>query len=78
MTYGKFMSYNVIGGVAWVVLCTVAGYLFGNLPFVQENFSLVVLAIIFLSLLPAVWEMWKARTVRKRMAAEAAVKPLDV
>ena len=52
MSYGRFMSYNVIGGVAWVVICTVAGYLFGNLPFVKENFSLVVLAIIVLSLLP--------------------------
>ncbi len=77
MTYGKFMSYNVIGAVTWVVICTVAGYLFGNLPFVQENFSLVVLAIIFLSILPAVWEMWKARTVRKRMAEQPAVKPLE-
>jgi membrane-associated protein len=75
MTYGTFMSYNVIGGVAWVVICTIAGYLFGNLPFVKENFSLVVLAIIFLSILPAVWEMWKARRVRKRMAAQPAAQP---
>jgi membrane-associated protein len=78
MTYGKFMSYNVTGGVAWVVICTVAGYLFGNLPFVQENFSLVILAIIVLSVLPAVWEIWKARTVRKRMAERPVVKSLDV
>ena len=78
MTYGKFMSYNVVGAVAWVVICTVAGYLFGNLPFVQDNFSLVVLAIIFLSILPAVWEMWKARTVRKRMAERPVAKSLDV
>ena len=61
MSYGRFMSYNIIGGVAWVVICTVAGYLFGNLPFVQENFSLLVLMIIFLSVLPAVWEIWRAR-----------------
>jgi membrane-associated protein len=72
------MSYNVVGGVAWVVICTVAGYLFGNLPFVQDNFSLVVLAIIFLSILPAVWEIWKARTVRKRMAERPVVKSIDV
>jgi len=64
MSYGRFMSYNVIGGAAWVLICTLAGYLFGNLPFVQKNFSLVVLMIIFLSLLPAVWEVWRAR--RKR------------
>src|SRR5215212_545928 len=52
MTYGRFMSYNVIGGVAWVSLCTMAGYLFGQLPFVKEHFELVVLAIIALSLVP--------------------------
>jgi membrane-associated protein len=69
MSYGRFMAYNAVGGAAWVTLCTLAGYWFGNLPFVQKNFSLVVLAIIFLSLLPALWEVWKARTMRKRMAA---------
>jgi len=68
MTYGRFMSYNVIGGVAWVVICTVAGYLFGQLPFVKEHFELVVLAIIALSLVPAIWEMVNARK-RRRMAA---------
>ena len=68
MSYGKFMTYNVVGGVAWVVICTVAGSLFGNLPFVQENFSLVILAIIILSVLPAVFEIMKARSARKRMA----------
>jgi membrane-associated protein len=61
MSYGRFMSYNAVGGVGWVLLCTLAGYLFGNLPFVQKNFSLVVLAIIFLSLLPAFWEILQAR-----------------
>jgi membrane-associated protein len=61
MSYGRFMAYNAVGGAAWVLLCTLAGYLFGNLPFVRQNFSLVVLAIIFLSLLPAAWEIWQAR-----------------
>lgn len=68
MTYGRFMSYNVIGGIAWVVICTVAGYLFGQLPFVKEHFELVVLAIIALSLVPAIWEMVNARK-RRRAAA---------
>ncbi|HBL25918.1 MAG TPA: DedA family protein [Acidobacteria bacterium] len=77
MSYRKFMSYNVIGGVVWVVVCTVAGYWFGNLPLVRDNFSLVVLAIIFLSILPAVWEIWKARTVRKRLAERPVAKALD-
>jgi membrane-associated protein len=68
MSYGRFMSYNVIGGVAWVVICTLAGFLFGNIPFVQENFSLVVLMIIFLSVLPAVWEIWRARSLARARA----------
>jgi membrane-associated protein len=66
MSYGRFMAYNAVGGVAWVLLCTLAGYLFGNLPFVRENFSIVVLAIIFVSLLPAVWEILQARKRARR------------
>jgi membrane-associated protein len=62
MSYGKFISFNLIGGVAWVSLFTWGGYFFGTLPFVQNNFSLVVLAIIFLSILPAVIEVIKERT----------------
>jgi membrane-associated protein len=65
MSYGRFMSYNVIGGLAWVAICTMAGYFFGNIPFVQKNFSLVVLAIIALSLVPAIWEMVRARNLRR-------------
>jgi membrane-associated protein len=66
MSYGRFMSYNVVGGAGWVLVCTLAGYLFGNLPFVQKNFSLVVLMIIVLSLLPGAWEIWQARRRRVR------------
>ena len=69
MSYGRFMSYNVVGGTAWVLLCTFAGYWFGNLPFVQKNFSLVVLMIIFLSLLPGVWEIWQARKRARGLAS---------
>jgi membrane-associated protein len=73
MSYGRFMSYNLIGGAGWVLICTIAGYLFGNVPFVKEHFSLVVLAIIALSLVPAVWEMWRARGLgRRRRRASAA------
>jgi membrane-associated protein len=68
MSYGRFMAYNTVGGVAWVLLCTMAGYLFGNLPFVRENFSIVVLAIVFVSLLPAVWEILQARKRARRRA----------
>jgi membrane-associated protein len=71
MGYGKFISYNVMGGIAWVTLFTWGGYFFGTLPFVQNNFSLVVLAIIFLSVLPAVIEIIKERT---RSVKEAATQ----
>ncbi len=56
MSYGRFISYNVIGGVVWVTLFTFGGYFFGNLPFVKNNFSIVVLAIILISVLPVLIE----------------------
>ncbi len=62
MSYLHFISYNVIGGVAWVTLFTFGGYFFGNLPFVKDNFSLVVIAIILLSIMPAVIEFIKERS----------------
>ena len=61
MTYGHFITYNVLGGILWVTLFTWGGYFFGTLPFVQDNFTLVVLAIIFISVLPAVYEVVKER-----------------
>ncbi len=64
MSYGKFISYNVIGGLLWVFIFTLAGYFFGSLPFVQDNFSLVVIVIILISVLPAVYEFVKERLKR--------------
>ncbi|MEO8053700.1 MAG: DedA family protein [Acidobacteriota bacterium] len=64
MTYGTFIAYNVIGGVAWVAICVFSGYFFGNIPIVKKNFSVVVLAIIGISVLPLAWEWWKARKAR--------------
>jgi membrane-associated protein len=61
MSYGYFFSYNVFGGVVWVVLFTLLGYFFGNIPFVKQNFELVIIAIILVSVVPAVWEALKAR-----------------
>jgi membrane-associated protein len=60
MTYPRFLAYNVIGGVAWVGLFVWAGYFFGNLPVVKENFSMVILAIIALSVLPIAVEVLRA------------------
>jgi membrane-associated protein len=56
MSYRTFALYNVTGGLAWVAICVGAGYLFGNVPIIRENFSLVALGIVFVSLLPILFE----------------------
>ncbi len=62
MRYGYFISYNIIGGLTWTGLFMLAGFFFGNLPVVRNNFSLVVIAIILISLIPVIVEFIKART----------------
>lgn len=66
MHYEKFLLYNLIGGVAWVFIFTLLGYFFGNIPFVKANFELVVVAIILISVLPMVWEYFKAKRAAKK------------
>jgi membrane-associated protein len=61
MDYRRFMSFNVVGGVAWVVLILPAGWFLGQFEFVKKRFELIVLGIIFISLLPMVFEWWKVR-----------------
>jgi membrane-associated protein len=70
MSYRAFALYNVTGGIAWVGLCATAGYLFGNVPIVKENFSLVVLGIIIVSLLPMVFEYVRYRRAPRRASGE--------
>jgi membrane-associated protein len=70
MTYWKFISYNILGGIIWVALFTFGGYFFGNLPFVEENFTLVILAIIFISVLPAIIEYLRERVRVARRGAQ--------
>ena len=65
MNYGRFAMYNITGAIAWVVLGVYAGYLFGRWPIVKENFSLVIVAIVVISLLPAAFEMWRARRAQR-------------
>ena len=60
MPYGRFMMFNVSGGILWVVSMTGIGYLFGNLPWVQHNFEAVIVGIIVISVLPAVIEAVRA------------------
>jgi len=61
MNYSKFLLYNVLGGVLWVGLLTVAGFFFGNIPLVRRHFTLVILGIIVVSVLPVLFEAWHHR-----------------
>ncbi len=65
MRYPRFAAFNVAGAIAWVCLFVFGGYLFGNLPAVKRNFHYVILAIIVLSIVPAVWEFLRARAESK-------------
>lgn len=59
MTYTRFMMFNAVGALLWVLLLVPAGYYFANVPFVKKNFSVVILGIIVVSILPAVFEFWR-------------------
>ncbi len=72
MPYGFFIRWNFIGGITWVVLFTLAGYFFGNIPFVRANFEFVIIAIILISVLPMGYEWLKARREAKPVKAEPA------
>lgn len=61
MTYSKFIIYNVLGGIAWVAIFIFGGYYFGNLPMVKNNFTLVIMAIIIISVMPGVIEYFRQR-----------------
>jgi membrane-associated protein len=65
MTYGKFLTYNVVGALLWVGICVFAGYYFGQISFVKNNFSVVVLAIVLVSVLPIAIEFLKHRAQSK-------------
>lgn len=68
MTYPRFVAYNIIGGFVWIYFFTYAGYFFGNQPFVQKNFKLVILAIIILSVVPIVVEFLREWRKSRRPA----------
>lgn len=71
MNYSRFAFYNVLGAVLWVGLCTMAGYIFGNLPVIKENFSLIVLGIVVVSVIPVGIEILRSR----RSGPSAAAPP---
>lgn len=68
MDYRRFLVYNIVGGVVWVVLFTGLGYFFGHWPIVQEHYELVLIAIILLSVVPGVWEMIAAKRRSRALA----------
>ena len=70
MTYSHFIAYNVVGGIAWVTVFTFGGYFFGELPFVKNNFSVVVVAIIIISVIPGVIEFLRERKRNKQIAKQ--------
>ena len=69
MSYRHFAMYNVIGALLWVLLFTYAGYLLGNVPVVHENLKLLIVAIIVLSILPGVIEVWRHKRAAKKSAS---------
>lgn len=75
MSYRDFISYNVFGGITWVALFTFAGYFFGNIPFIRDHFSLVVIAIVLISIVPMVVEAVKARRGSKLPKPELSETP---
>jgi len=66
MTYSRFIAFNVVGGIAWVALFVLAGYFFGNIPFIKSHFTLVIMAIIVISILPGVIEFFRERSRHKQ------------
>jgi membrane-associated protein len=74
MTYPKFILYNVVGGLAWVAVCLSAGYWFGNMPWVAKHFEVVIVGIIFVSVLPMLFEYWKHRPAVSKFAGSRSDK----
>ena len=74
MTYWKFISYNIIGGIGWVAIFVFGGYFFGNIPFVKNHFTIIIFAIIIISILPGVIEFIRMKRQNKNSAAPEAIE----
>jgi membrane-associated protein len=61
MSYGRFLTYNVVGAILWVALLVLAGFFFGSIPVVRENFTIVILAIVAISVMPIAVEAIRGR-----------------
>ncbi|MBI3579322.1 MAG: hypothetical protein HY089_07940 [Ignavibacteriales bacterium] len=71
MTYRRFLMFNVVGGIAWVLLFVLAGYFFGNIPFIKNNFSLVIIALILIPGIPAVAEVIRQQLRKRKKHTES-------
>jgi membrane-associated protein len=82
MNYGRFLAYNVVGGISWVLICLLSGWAFGSRPWVQKNFELVLVAIIVISILPAAFEIVRARIAERKghsgLVEGSALEPTGV
>jgi membrane-associated protein len=74
MNYSRFITFNVVGGLVWVAVFVFLGYVFGNVPFVKQNFEIVTLGIVFVSVLPMVFEYLKSRRAKAAPKAEAPIR----
>jgi membrane-associated protein len=72
MSYGRFLTFNVVGGVGWVLLLTGTGYFFGNIPFIKNNYSIAVLTIIAISTVPIAVEYLRHRRTARRKVPEVS------
>lgn len=77
MRYGYFITYNIVGGFIWTALFIATGYFFGNIPFIRDNFSIVILAIILISIMPPVVEYLRGRNKDAPKSGEVA-KPTTI
>src|SRR3954467_8641059 len=76
MNFFRFALYNVVGGIAWVLICVLSGYAFGSIPFVKQHFELVIVGIVIVSVLPMAVEFIRARRKKPATArADAQVRP---
>jgi len=72
MTYKRFLMFNVVGGALWVLLFVPAGYFFGSVPFVKNNFSLVILALVLIPGIPSVVEVVRMQLKRRRARSQSS------
>lgn len=78
MNFFRFWMFNIIGGIAWVLICILGGVFFGQFEFVQKHFEMVILAIIFISILPMVIEFWRAKRVAKSGKGSSVVEATTI